>query len=287
MRIAYLGPAETFTHMAAVRHFGRRAAYLDVPSLEEIFARVERGDAEYGVVPVENSIEGAVTHTLDLLPQARVVICGEILLPVQHHLVSTGSARRIRAIFSHPQAFGQCHRWLQRHCPEAYRWQTSSTMEAVRLLTSKGRIDVPLRERAAIAPAAATKMRGMRVIASSIEDYRHNTTRFLVIGRAPLSSSTGRQKTSVLFALKDRPGALHDALIPFKRGRINLTKIESRPSKLRAWEYYFFVDVDGHADEPRVAKALASLKRHCTEFKVLGSYPMATKSARGRGRHAR
>lgn len=278
MRIAYLGPADTFTHMAAVRRFGRRAGYVDVPSLEEIFTKVERGDAEYGVVPVENSIEGAVTHTLDLLSQARVVICGEILLPVQHYLVSTGTAGRIRVIFSHPQAFGQCHRWLQSHFPEAYRWQTASTIEAVRLLTSKGHSDVPLRERAAIAPAAAAKIRGVRVIASSIEDYRHNTTRFLVIGREPLSSQKGRHKTSLLFALKDRPGALHDALIPFKRGRINLTKIESRPSKLRAWEYYFFVDFAGHADEPRVARALASLKRHCTEYKVLGSYPMASKT---------
>lgn len=275
MRVAYLGPPDTFTHMAALRHFGRRASYVDVPSLDEVFAQVETGACDCGVVPVENSLEGAVTHTLDLFRGSSVVINGEILLPVRHSLVSKGRRTQITTVFSHPQAFGQCRRWLTRHLPEAYRWETRSTAEAVELAARRGRMDVPVTQRAAIATLAAARRHGLRVLASGIEDHPHNMTRFLVIGRHPAESRGGRWKTSVLCALKDRPGALHDALMPFKRHRINLTKIESRPSKVKAWAYFFFIDVDGQAQAPRVMRALRELQRHCTAFRVLGTYRSA------------
>ena len=273
MRIAYLGPPDTFTHMAALSRFGQRADYLPSQSLDEVFRHVETGACDYGVVPVENSIEGAVTHTLDLFRQTPVVICGEILLPVHHYLVAQRKSSRITTIFSHPQAFGQCRQWLERHLPEAFRWETSSTTEAVTCLTRRT-VDVPTTQRAAITTGAAVKRHHLHVIAASIEDHRHNTTRFLVIGRDPQRASGRRQKTSVLFALKDRPGALHDALVPFKRQRINLTKIESRPSKQKAWAYYFFIDLEGHESEPRVARAVKGLSRHANFLKVLGSYPV-------------
>lgn len=281
MKVAYLGPPDTFTHLAAMQAFGKRVAYCPAHSVDDVFSYVETGATDVGVVPIENSIEGSVTHTLDIFPHARAVICGEIVLPVHHALASRSrSLRSITTIFSHPQAFGQCRRWLTQHLARAERWETRSTAEAVELAARPGRIRVPVTHRAAIATPAAAKRHQLHILAESIEDHRHNVTRFLVIGRESPRTSSRRHKTSLLFALKDRPGALHDALLPFKRQRINLTKIESRPSKMRAWEYVFFVDLEGRADDPRVARALASLKHHCTVFRLLGSYPMATRSPR-------
>lgn len=273
LTIAYLGPEKTNTHVAALKRFGGRARYLHAPTLEDVFRLVERRQAAYGVVPIENSLEGAVTHTLDRFidfVDAPVRIHGEVEQPIRHTLIIRRGARldRIRAVYSHPQALAQCRHWLDQHLPRASRRETNSTADAVRYVVR----DARLATRAAIGRAELARERRLRAI--PIPELRENKTRFLVIGLGEPTRGR-RNKTSILFAVKDKPGALHDALVAFKRNRINLTKIESRPSKRKAWEYLFFIDIEGHESEPRVKRALAALKRSTSLLRILGSYPVA------------
>ena len=281
--VAYLGPEKTNTHFAARKKFGAKARYLHAPTVEDVFRLVEREDADFGVVPIENSLEGAVTHTLDRFinfKRSPARIYGEIELLIQHCLITLPGTKLgdVVIVFSHPQALAQCRYWLQKHLPDASRFETTSTSEAVGLLVRKGVIEGhrsvfsgPQRICAAIGRAELA--RELKLKAVRIPQDRENKTRFLVISmQDPVPGR--RNKTSLMFALKDNPGALHDALMPFKRNRINLTKIESRPSKRKAWEYLFFIDFEGHVSEPRVKRALRSLERSTTLLRVLGSYPM-------------
>jgi chorismate mutase/prephenate dehydratase len=266
--VAYLGPAHTHTHEAARRRFGPAARYVHAPTVEEVFHLVERGRAHHGVVPVENSLEGAVTRTLDRfidVPGTPVQIHGEIEQMIHHYLIRR---RRVplsglRVVYSHPQALAQCRQWLHQHLPGIVQRETNSTADAVQyVLQDRTGAAIGRRELADSAGLAAMK----------IPDTRDNKTRFLILGLGTAPRGR-RHKTSLLVALKDKPGALHDALMPFKRQRLNLTKIESRPSKQKAWEYLFFIDVEGHAAEPRLRRALAALARRTARLQVLGSYP--------------
>ncbi|MBI4355542.1 MAG: prephenate dehydratase [Candidatus Omnitrophica bacterium] len=268
MTVAYLGPADTFTHLAALKRFGSQVDYEPCDSITEVFEDVESRRVAYGVVPVENSIEGAVNHTLDMFIDSNVQICSEVSLEIAHTLAAVGPLARVRQVYSNPQVFGQCRGWLERHLPSADLLEVSSTAKAASLAAQRPGA-------AAIATVLAAKRYGLKVLANNIQDQAHNTTRFLVIGRQAVPP-TGRDKTSVMFAVKDRVGALHDMLVPFREHRINLTKIESRPSKRKSWEYYFFVDLLGHSSEPKVQRALTRLSRSCVELKMLGSYPAET-----------
>lgn len=277
--VAYLGPEHTHTHLAARVHFGRESRYIHAPTVDDVFSLVEREQANVGVVPVENSLEGAVTHTLDRFIEYRqspVRICGEIEQPIRHALIVHRGVTlaQIRVVYSHPQALAQCRRWLAQQLPFANRRETNSTADAIRYLWHDKN---PL-SRAAIGRRELARGRGLRALA--IPEERDNKTRFLILGLGE-SRRGRRNKTSLLFALKDRPGALHDALVPFKREGINLTKIESRPSKRKAWEYYFFVDFDGHHAEPRVQRAIKTLERSTSFLRILGSYPVASRHGRG------
>jgi len=265
--IAYLGPPATFTHEAACSRFGASVNYLPCETICDVFTAVQKRAALYGVVPIENSIEGAVTHTLDQFTDTALRICAEIYLPIALHLMAPIALPRIRRVYSKSEVFGQCRRWLHAHLPGVDLVPVSSTARAAEMAARE-------RGAGALAGALAAELNGLRLLARDVQDFSGNTTRFLVIG-AQYGRPTGQDKTSVFFAVKHKVGALYGALEAFKRARINMTKIESRPSKSKAWEYYFFVDVDGHADDPHLQRALADMAEHCTLLTVLGSYPRA------------
>lgn len=286
LTVAYLGPEKTNTHLAAMKYFGR-GNYIHQPTIDDVFERVEHREAHYGVVPIENSLGGAVTHTLDryvgyMDTPAR--IHGEIDLSIEHGLISRPKVnqKKIEVIFSHPQAFEQCNAWLHKHFPNITRSETDSTAAAVQRLVNK-KIGIwssfyKLNQRAAIGPKELSEEYGLKW--TPIPQERENRTRFLILGLGKLAPK-GLCKTSILVILQDKAGALYDALAPFKRYGINLTKIESRPSRRRAWEYVFFIDFQGHESERNVQRALKKLERSAKEVKVLGSYPV--KSTHGRG----
>lgn len=269
--IAYLGPPATFTHQAARRHFGSSVDYVACETITDVFAAVEKRDGDYGVVPIENSTEGAVTHTLDEFVGTPLKICAEIYLPIAHHLMAAVPREAVRRVFSKPEVFGQCRRWLHENMPGVELVAVSSTARGAEMAARE-------KDAGAIAADLAAELYGLNILARDIQDLGGNTTRFLVIGRS-YPPPTGQDKTSLFFAVKHRVGALHDALATFKRSGINMTKIESRPSKTRAWEYYFFVDIEGHADDPNVRKALDEMGEHCTLMTVLGAYPRASGGA--------
>lgn len=266
VKVAYLGPQASFSHLAALKRFGSQIGYVACESISDVFLEVERGEADYGVVPIENSVEGAVTYTLDMLVDSDLKICSQIILDISHNLLAKCPKDRIKRIYSNPQVFGQCRIWLKENLPHAENIEVSSTTRASQIAAKE-------KASAAIASLLAAKVYGLRVLAKDIEDSPHNITRFLVIGKSDVPA-TRHDKTSILFSIKDRVGALHDMLVPFKKNGISLTKIESRPSKKRAWDYYFFVDLEGHKDSPRVKRALAELDQKCKFLKVLGSYPI-------------
>ncbi len=276
LAIAYLGPEGTFTHVASRRQFGAQSRYAPCRSLDEVFDEVESGRAAYGVVPVENAFEGAVTHTLDLLVDSHVRICAEILLGIHHHLIGTCSdLERIEVVYSHPQALAQCRRWLAAHLPGARLLETESTARAVNIVAEHGGKAGKGAACAAIASLEAAEAAGLPVLVSNIEDHHDNITRFLVIGRHD-SPPSGRDKTALVMSARDRPGALHDLLTPFQRRGIGLTRIESRPSRKKLWEYVFFVDIQGHRQDEDVAAALEEIQALPDSFlKILGSYPVA------------
>ncbi len=272
-RVAFLGPEGTYTHHAVRRHFGASAPALPCGSIAAVFTEVERGAAEFGVVPVENSSEGVVFHTLDSFVESTLEIHGEIALSVDHCLVArTGTVETaIERVYSHPQALGQCRDWLARNLARAQLVECSSTAEAARRAAEDP-------SGAAIASELAARLSGLAVVRQSLQDAAHNVTRFLVIGRGESPwrepGEEGADRTTVLLVLGDRPGDLFEALRPLSEGGINLTKIESRPSRRRPWEYVFFLDLEGHRADPRIAEALTKLAEGRT-VRVLGSYRRA------------
>lgn len=269
LAVAYLGPEGTFTEGAAFKHFGHAIDAIPVEDIAAVFRRVESGGSDYGVVPIENSTEGVVGHTLDMFVTSGLSICGEVELAIHHCLLSAGGGLDdIDRIYSHQQSFGQCRRWLDTNLPDALRESVTSNGEAARRAsTEKGS--------AAIAGELAATDYGLRVLSRNIEDEPGNTTRFVVLGRQSVGA-TGNDKTSVLFSTKDRPGALYDLLQPFKSRDINMTRIESRPSRRGKWSYVFYVDFEGHAADANVAAALGELGERAPFFKFLGSYPQSS-----------
>jgi chorismate mutase/prephenate dehydratase len=268
LAVAYLGPAGTFSEEAVVRHFGSATASRPHASIDEVFRAVETGAAGYGVVPVENSTEGAVGRTLDLLLDTSARICGEVNLPVRQNLMSNARSRAgIRTVYSHTQSLAQCQQWLARKLPLAERVAVVSNAEAARLAAKD-------RRAAAIASRTAAALYGLKLLARNIEDDPRNTTRFAVIGTDAVAPS-GKDKTSLVLSTRNVPGAVHDLLTPLARHGVSMTRLESRPARTGLWEYVFFVDIEGHQLEPRVAKALAALKRKASFLRVLGSYPSA------------
>lgn len=268
LRVAYLGPAATFTHQAALERFGQAPTYRPAGSVTEVFTLVQKGEADYGVVPVENSTEGPVHETLDLLADADVRICSAVTLPVVHCLLSNAPLEEVRVVYSHPQALAQCRRWLAEHLPGREVVPAVSTARAAELAASDPR-------GAAIATRLAGETYGVEVVESGIQDLAQNYTRFFVIARgAELGQPTGRDRAAILFSIKDRVGALRDVVEVFASAGINLASIQSRPSKRRAWDYIFFLELEGHAAEPHVQAALAEVEHHCVFLKVLGSWPM-------------
>src|SRR5207244_415289 len=267
MTIAYLGPEATFTHQAAIRRFGSSLRYSAQKTISDVFTEVSLNRADYGVVPVENSTEGVVTHTLDMFVDSDLKIVAQIVLPVQHCLLSNYKRSQVKKLFAHPQSLGQCRGWVQNNLPRAEIVETSSNARSAEFAAKE-------KESAAIAGVLAAEKYGLGVLEYDIQDNATNATRFLVLGRQ-CSPATGKDRTSLMFSIVDQVGALYRALAPFRRFRINMTKIESRPSKRKAWEYFFFVDCDGHMSDSKVAKALALLGEQCSYVKVLGSYPNA------------
>ena len=267
MTIAYLGPEATFTHQAAIKKFGSSLTYASQKTIADVFTEVGRGRAEYGVVPVENSTEGVVTHTLDMFADSELKVVAQIVLPIQQCLMSRVSRDLIQKLYVHPQSLAQCRVWISKKFPHAEIIETSSNARSAELAAKD-------KKSGAIGGALAAAQYGLTVLEQDIQDNSANATRFLVLGRK-CPPATGNDRTSLMFSIKDAVGALHRSLAPFRRYRINMTKIESRPSKRKAWEYYFFVDCDGHQADTRVAKAIDQLTQHCSFVKVLGSYPNA------------
>ncbi|BET68186.1 prephenate dehydratase [Opitutales bacterium ASA1] len=265
--VAYLGPEATFTHQAALKKFGAMLEYLPLATITDVFGAVEKGDADYGVIPIENSTEGAVFHSLDMLVESELKIVAQIFLEISHHLISHAPLAEITKVYSKDQAIGQCRRWLHRHLPHATCLDAESTARAVEI----ARDNVGT---AAIASSLAAEMYGVPIAAPNIQDKADNTTRFLVVGkRSSGALGGGRDKSSYVFTINDRPGALLTALEPFGKRGLNLSKIESRPSKRKAWDYYFFVDVIGHHEDDAVRAAIKELETNCPFVKWLGSYP--------------
>ena len=269
--IAYLGPEGTFTHAAATRQFGSAARYLACRSLDEVFDEVESGRAGYGVVPVENAYEGAVTSTLDLFADRDVSICAEVLLQIHHHLLThVVRLEAVEEVVSHAQALAQCKKWLQSNLPGARLREVESTARAAEMVAAEKS------GMAAIASRDMAKKLGLAILRENIEDHHGNTTRFLVIGQHD-SPPSGADRTALVMSVPDRPGALHALLEPFSRRGIGLSRIESRPSRKKMWEYVFFVDLHGHRADDNVAEALAEIRTMPGAYlKVLGSYPVSS-----------
>jgi chorismate mutase/prephenate dehydratase len=277
LRIAFLGPEGTNSHLAAREEFGVSATLEAVPSIAAVFAAVERGQADLGVVPVENSTEGVVTQTLDAFVDSELTLCGEVVIRISYHLLSrSGRIEEVRRVVSHPQGLAQCRGWLDAHLPHVERSESASTAAAARLAAEDAGV-------AAIAGAIAGEVYGLRTIESSIEDRRDNTTRFLLIGRTPPPPSGCDLTCAVFTVRKDESGALYKLLEPFAREGVNLTAIQARPIKGKPWEYLFYLDVEGHPSEERVGRALADAARRAHSHKVLGSFPRASARPRRAG----
>ena len=268
MKVAFFGPKATFTHMAAMQQFGLSAELVPQKSIPAVFEEVEKGRAQYGVVPVENSTEGAVGRSLDLLLTTRLRICAEIVLRVRQNLLRKGKGLKgVKRVYSHQQSLAQCQRWLAQNLPGAERIAVASNAEAARLAS---------REKAAcaIGPRLAAARYGLEVIASDIEDEANNRTRFAVLGGLE-PAATGHDGTSLVMSAPNRPGAVHALLEPFARHGVSMSRLESRPTRLGQWEYYFYVDLEGHRSDAPVAAALAELEKLAPFLKILGSYPLA------------
>ncbi len=265
-KIAYLGPQATFTHMAAKIKFGESAEYIPAKGIGDVFSHVETGRTDYGVVPVENTSEGMVNYTLDRILDSELNIIGEVILRISHYLLSKEKEIvSVKKIYSHPQALAQCRLWIERNLPHAEIIETKSTGEAAQLAFSEDKS-------AAIGSKLASSIYGLNILKEHIEDSAQNYTRFLVIGKEKMPP-TGNDKTSIALAIKDRVGALFELMKPFAENKVNMNKIESRPSKQKPWDYIFFIDLDGHIEDESVKRVLNSLEDLTTFLRVLGSYP--------------
>ena len=269
LRIGYLGPPGTFSHLAAVRHFGSSVEFADLGQIDLVFEEVEKGHCHYGFVPYENSIGGSVVETLDAFQERQVRICAEALVEGNQALLANGPPEGIRRIHSKGEAFSQCRNWLARRFPEAELVPAPSTAAAARLAAEEP-------GSAAIGSELAGEIYGLNVLFEAIQDRAGNVTRFLVIGGQE-ARATGEDKTTILFATRHAPGALVDVLEVFRRADLNLSHIDKRPSARENWRYSFFIDVDAHAADPRMAAALGEASRHCLSLRVLGSYPRASR----------
>jgi chorismate mutase / prephenate dehydratase len=265
LQIAFLGPPATFTHEAARGKFGASVTYVPCETITDVFTAVEKRGAQYGVVPIENSTDGAVTHTLDQFAVTPLKICAEILLPISQHVMSLRRDAPVSRIYSKGEVFGQCRRWLQANLPGVELIPVSSTARGAERAREEP-------DAAAVASELAAELYGLELRARDVQDISGNTTRFLVLGRNA-SAPTGDDKTSLLFSIRHEAGALYRALHIFSEAGINLLKIESRPNRAQAWQYNFFVDIEGHAESPQVQEAMERLRRECTVLRVLGSYP--------------
>jgi chorismate mutase/prephenate dehydratase len=268
LTIAYLGPEGTFTQAAALKHFGHSVKTLALDGIDAVFREVEAGTAAYGVVPVENSSEGVITHTLDMFQRSPLGICGEVELRIHHHLLAMDTdCSKFTCVLAHQQALAQCRGWLDTNLPHAERVAVSSNAEAARLVRERA-------SDAAIAGETAAELYGLATIARNIEDQPDNTTRFLVIGNQHVLPS-GVDKTSILVSVQNQPGALFELLQPIAQNDISMTRIESRPSRQGVWQYVFYIDMEGHRNDVSVAVALAELRKKAFIVRVLGSYPRA------------
>jgi chorismate mutase / prephenate dehydratase len=267
IKVSYLGPVGSYSHQAAFHEFGGSTELIPFLSFEEVFEEVERQRSTYGIVPVENSMEGSVGSVLDMLSRSDVRICSEYFEKVSHYLLSrNGDIKNVEVVASHPQALAQCKKWLSKHLRNVELRETASTAQGAKLASRNKKI-------AAVAGEFASSIYKLKVVEKNIEDSVQNTTRFWVIGKASCPP-TGDDKTSIVFSLKDEPGALQNSLfLPFAEAKINLTKIESRPSKERPWEYIFFADFLGHSNNKKIQKVLSRVRKCCINLKVLGSYP--------------
>lgn len=268
MHIAFLGPEGTFTQAAALKHFGHSVVSIPLPAIDDVFREVESGEAHYGVVPVENSTEGMINHTLDMFISSSLKICGEVQLRIHHHLlIADGTDKKaIKRIYSHQQSFAQCRKWLDTHWHEVERVAVSSNAEAARRAANEPGA-------AAIAGDMAAELYGLRKLAATIEDRPDNTTRFLIIGREEVGPS-GHDKSSILVSMRNKPGALYELLEPFHRHGLSLTRLETRPSPSGTWAYVFYIDFEAHADDPQVQTVLQEVDAEAVELKRLGSYPI-------------
>lgn len=270
VQVAHLGPTGTFSEAAALKHFGHAAEAVPCASIDEVFRSAESGTVGFAVVPVENSTEGAIGKTLDLMLQTPLSVCGEVMLRIHHHLLARGTGidfTSIKRVYSHPQSLGQCSQWLAANLPHVERVPAASNAEAARLAQLESNA-------AAIAGEAAAGRYGLQRLAQNIEDEPSNTTRFLVLGNLTLEA-TGRDKTSLAMSAKNQPGAIHALLAPLAVHNVSMTKLESRPSRMANWEYYFFVDIEGHRRDPAVAEALREIEARALHLKIMGSYPVA------------
>jgi len=265
IKVAFLGPAGTYTHMAASKHFGASIKQHPVDNIEDVFRSVETGFSHFGVVPIENSTEGVISHTLDLLINSSLKINGEVDLRIQHNLISTDQLENITKVYSHQQSLAQCRQWLDAHLPSAELYAVRSNAEAVRLAKEQ-------KSAAAIAGAMAAELYDMPIVCEEIEDEPNNTTRFIVIGKENVPVS-GNDRTSLIVSSHNKAGALHHLLKPLAIRDISMSKIESRPSRQGVWEYVFFIDVEGHQDDDKLAAALREIEHESLMVRVLGSYP--------------
>lgn len=269
LKIAFLGPEGTFTQSAALKHFGHSVSTVPMSSIPDVFSSVESGHADFGLVPVENSTEGVISHTLDMFIESGLKICGEVEIQIHHHLVNQSQdVSQIKYIYSHQQSFAQCRRWLNQNFPDIERISVSSNGEAARLAKEDAGA-------AAICGLPAVEAFGLNICIENIEDLSDNTTRFVVIGKQEIDPS-GSDKTSLLISTKNNPGALLGLLQPLADNGISMNKIESRPAPDRKWEYVFFIDIDGHQQDEDVTRAFVELKQQAARFKILGSYPKAS-----------
>ena len=267
MTVAYLGPEGTYTQAAVVKHFGQAVRSSDVKTIGDVFRVVEQGKAHFGVVPVENSTEGVITHTLDCFANSHLKVCGEVHLPINHQLLSNADGlSAVKNLYAHPQALAQCRLWIDRYLPNAVISNANSNAEAA-IIASKDDTS------AAIAGDMAARLYELKILASGIEDERNNTTRFLIIGKDSYAAS-GDDKTTVMVSASNKAGSLFELLKPFHDAGVDMSRIESRPSRQTNWEYVFFIDMVGHIDDPNIASALRELKEKSAFFKLIGSYPI-------------
>jgi chorismate mutase/prephenate dehydratase len=267
LRVSFLGPEATFTHEAAIRHFGDEAEFIPSATIAAIFDDTEAGRSDMGVVPVENALEGTVNITLDRLIDSPLIVTGGVSLPIDIHLLTNaGELGNIQRVLSHPHAVAQCRRWLQENLPGVALEEVASTSLAAKMAGKNP-------ELAALGSALAAKKYGLEIAVVKIDTESINVTRFFVLGKEP-APRAGRSGTSLLFVLKNKPGALYNALAPIAKCDLNMTKIESRPSRRKAWDYIFFMDLEGHAEDENLAGAIAELKENVMFFRLLGSYPV-------------